>query len=151
MKFAQQYKFGFDGYGLALFLLVMVPNILWFAVPAPNDVLRTESVTPIIDSIGMVFQVLMVASLCCVVRKDHQPLRLSLSIWTTLLCVIVYFAGWGLYYAGFANPFVIVSLTLPPCLAFILYASDRRNLPAIIFAVGFAICHLLFGIINYVA
>lgn len=35
---AGKYRFGFDFWGLILFLLVMVPNFIWFAVPAPNDV-----------------------------------------------------------------------------------------------------------------
>lgn len=84
MKHFQQSRFGFDAWGLLLFLIVMVPNFLWFAVSSPNDVLRTESVTPIIDTVGIVFQVLMVFTLCCVVRKDVQPLRLSRFIRLTI-------------------------------------------------------------------
>ena len=49
-----KYGFGFDVAGLILFLLVMVPTFIWMAVPAPNDVLRAESVTPIVDAIGFV-------------------------------------------------------------------------------------------------
>jgi hypothetical protein len=49
MKLLKPYRFGFDIWGLLLFLLVMLPNFIWFAVPAPNDVLRAESVTPITD------------------------------------------------------------------------------------------------------
>lgn len=52
------YRFGFDPWGLLLFLLVMLPNFIWFAVPAPNDILRTDSVTPVVDAVGSVFQVL---------------------------------------------------------------------------------------------
>lgn len=144
------YRFGFDAWGLALFLIVMVPNMLWFALPAPNDVLRTESVTPIVDVISMGFQVLMVAALCCLVRKDAQPMRLSPLIWATVACVVLYFAGWLSYYFGIANPLVIILLTIPPCLAFVCYACDQKKLPAILFATGFTICHLLFGVINFI-
>ena len=56
----KEYKFGFNIYGLLLFLIIMIPNFIWFAVPAPNDVLRTESVTEVIDTIASVCQVLMV-------------------------------------------------------------------------------------------
>ncbi len=48
----KEYKFGFNIYGLLLFLIIMIPNFIWFAVPAPNDVLRTESVTEVIDTIA---------------------------------------------------------------------------------------------------
>ena len=92
-----RYRFGFDFWGLLLFLLVMLPNFIWFAFPAPDAILRTESVTPVVDIIGSVFQV----------------------------------------------------LTLPPCLAFILFAIDRKNLPAVVLAVGFTVCHSVFGVVNY--
>lgn len=45
-------KLGFDVGGLVLFLALMLPNFLWFAIPAPNDVLRAESATPVIDAIA---------------------------------------------------------------------------------------------------
>jgi hypothetical protein len=38
----------------------------------------------------------------------------------------------------------------PPCLAFIFYAISRRNMLALILAVGFTICHLIYGIKNYI-
>ena len=47
----KEYKFGFNIYGLLLFLIIMIPNFIWFAVPAPDDVLRVESVTEMIDTI----------------------------------------------------------------------------------------------------
>ncbi len=31
------YKIGFDIWGLTLFLAIMLPNFIWFAVPAVND------------------------------------------------------------------------------------------------------------------
>ena len=48
----KEYKFGFNIYGLLLFLIIMIPNFIWFAIPAPNDVLRTESVTEVIDTMA---------------------------------------------------------------------------------------------------
>jgi hypothetical protein len=45
---------------------------------------------------------------------------------------------------------VILLLTIPPCLALILYAADRKNLPAAILASGFAICHLIFAIVYFI-
>ncbi len=110
MKSLNQYRFGFDPWGLILFLLVMLPNFIWFAVPTSNDILRADSATPVVDAIGSVFQVLTVACLC----------------------------------------FVILLLTLPPCLAFILFAIDRKNLPAILFATVFTVCHLTFWVVNFV-
>ena len=67
MKLLKHYRFGFDLWGLVLFLLVMLPNFIWFAVPAPNDVLRAGSVTPVVDVIASVCQVMTVACLCFLV------------------------------------------------------------------------------------
>lgn len=65
----KNYRFGFDIGSAVLFAAVMLPNIYWFAVPAPNDILRGASVTPTIDMIGSVFQVLMIGLLCILKNK----------------------------------------------------------------------------------
>jgi hypothetical protein len=145
-----RYRFGFDFWGLLLFLLVMLPNFIWFAVPAPNDILRTESVTPVVDIIGSVFQVLTVACLCFVIHKSRSKLRFSSLIVATIICIAIYYIGWVLYYTANVSPTVILLLTVPPCLAFILFAADRKNLPAVVLAAGFTVCHLIFGVVNFV-
>jgi hypothetical protein len=150
MKLFNKYRFGFDVWGLILFLLVMFPNFIWFAVPAPNDVLRSESATPIIDIIASVCQVLTVACLCFVINKERSKLRFSLLVIAAVICIVAYYIGWGLYYSGIASDGVILMLTIPPCLAFILFAADIKNLPAVLFATGFAVCHLIFAIMNFI-
>ena len=146
----QNYRFGFDIWGLLLFLLVMLPNFIWFAFPAPNDILRTQSVTPVVDIIGSVFQVLTVACLCFVIRKERSKFRFSPLVVATIACIAAYYTGWLLYYAGITAPWLVLLLTLLPCLAFILFAIDRKNLPAVVSAVGFTVCHLFFSIVNFV-
>ena len=144
------YRFGFDPWGLLLFLLVMLPNFIWFAVPAPNDSLRADSATPVVDAIGSVFQVLTVACLCFVIRKDRCRLYLSPLVIATIVCIAIYYIGWGLYYTAKVHPIVILLLTISPCLAFILFAADRKNLPAVLFATVFAVCHLVFAVVNFI-
>ena len=51
------------------------------------------------------------------------------------------FDPWGL---------LLFLLTVPPCLAFILFAADRKNLPAVLFATMFTVCHCIFGVVNFV-
>lgn len=145
------YRFAFDPWGLLLFLLVMLPNFIWFAVPAPNDILRTDSATAVVDAISSVFQILTVACLCFVIHNDRSKLRFSPLIITTIVCVAIYYIGWVLYFTANVSPIVILLLTLPPCLAFIFFAIDRKNLPAILFATAFAVCHLVFGVVNFIA
>ena len=150
MKWLSKYRFGFDVWGLILFLLVMLPNFIWFAVPAPNDVLRSESVTPIIDAIASVCQVLTIACLCFVINKKRSNLRFSPMVIAAVVCVVIYYIGWALYYSGIVDTWVVLLLTVPPCLAFVLFAIDRKNFPAVSFATGFAVCHLIFAIVNYI-
>ena len=146
----KKYRFGFDIWGLAIFLTVMIPNFIWFAVPAPNDILRSESATIIIDTIGSVCQVLLIGSLCFIINKERSKLRFSLLIIMAIICIALYFAGWMLYYNGLTNPLVIIFLTLPPCLAFIFFALDRKNITAVVPAVCFTVCHLIYGIVNFI-
>lgn len=150
MKLPKPYRFGFDVWGLLLFLLVMLPNIIWFAVPAPNDILRAESVTPVVDVIASICQVLTVACLCFLINEERSELRFSPLVIAAVICVSAYYLGWALHYSGIANSWVILLLTLPPCLAFILFAADRKNLPAVLFASVFAVGHLIFGVVNFV-
>lgn len=139
----QKYKFGFDAYGLLLFLLIMLPNIIWFTTPAPNDILRQPTTTPTLDTIGMAFQILMIAALCCIVRKNNQPLKLTPLLIATAAFTLTYWAGWITYYRGIATLPIILILTLAPCLAFICHSINRRNLPATILSTTFATCHIL--------
>jgi len=147
---AEKYKFGFDVAGLILFLLVMVPTFIWMAIPAPNDILKAESTTPMVDAIGSVCQILCIASLCMIINKERGKLRFSPLVIATIACVVMYFFGWVLYYSGFTSAWIILLLTIPPCAAFILFALDRKNLPAVVFAIGFTICHLIYGIVNFI-
>lgn len=146
----KKYKFGFDFWGLLLFLVIMIPNFIWFAVPAPNDVLRADSVTPIIDGIGSICQVIFIAAICILKRKDIEAVKLSKLVISSIVLVAIYYLGWVFYYLGMVNPVVIMLLTLPPCLSFIVYTIDRKNMIATIPTVIFTICHIIYGVANFI-
>ena len=50
------------------------------------------------------------------------------------------------FWRGYRKP----SKQYESCLAFILFAIDRKNLPAILFATAFAVCHLVFAVVNFI-
>ena len=145
-----KYRFGFEPAGLVLFIVVMIPTFIWLAVPAPDDILRKVSETPVTDTIGSVCQWIFIAAACVLINKDSQKLRLTPLIVLSAVCVILYFSGWVLYYIGVTEPYVIMLMTLPPCLSFIFFSLERKNYPALVPAVGFMICHLIYGIVNYI-
>ncbi len=145
----KKYKMGFDIWGAVLFLIIMIPNFIWFLVSAPNDILRTESITEILDTMASVCQVLMIIFLCIFINKEHEMKKRSRWIVAVIICCLLYFISWGFYYNGFTNIFVILGLTIPPCLAFLFFAIER-NMIAGIPALVFSICHLIYGIVNYI-
>ncbi|MGM9579023.1 MAG: hypothetical protein ACI3VS_06510 [Evtepia sp.] len=146
----KNYKPGFDLGGLLLFLVIMLPNFLWFALPAPNDVLRVSSVTPTADRVGQVFQVLMVAALCVLRNTSRKQPMPNLYKAAVVLAVLFYFSGWLLYYAGVTSAAVILLLCLAPCMAFLLFSLARKNAAALLAASLFLLCHLTYGVMNFI-
>lgn len=146
----RKYRIGFDIWGLFVFLLIMIPNFLWFLVPAPNDILRNESITHTVDMIASFFQIVMVAALCIIVNSHCQkPMKRGFRLGITV-AVILYFAGWVLYYVGFINAVVIMDLCIAPCIAFILFSIARKNAAAFLSSLIFMGCHVIYGMINFI-
>ena len=147
--FSEKYKFGFDIWGAVVFLIIMIPNFIWFAVPASNDVLRDDSITEIFDIIASVCQVLMVAALCVIINQKRKKISITPLIIAAMICCLLYFASWIIYYIGVVNMIVILGLTVPPCLAFLFFAVDRKNMLAVIPILIFTVCHLIYAVVNF--
>ncbi len=134
----------FNIYGLLLFFIIMIPNFIWFMIEAPNDILRVESVTPTLDLIASIFQIIMVVFLCF--SKDENN---KFNIYS-IIGVSLYFLCWILYYLGIINNVVIIGLCLFPCLSFLFYEIKIKNWIAMIPTIVFTILHLLYGVINFI-
>ena len=146
----RKYKMGFDIWGLLLFLVIMLPNIIWFLTPTPVDILRNPSVTPTVDTVASVLQVIMVAAICVLQNSTcGKPMGRG---WRggIAAAVLFYFAGWGLYYAGVTSTLVIMDLCVVPCVAFLLFSLARKNAAALVAGAGFLLCHMYYGIVNFV-
>ena len=130
----------FNGYGLLLFMLIMIPNFIWFAIEAPNDILRIESITPTIDLIASIFQIIMVICFCFTKNKNN---KIGIS---SLITLFLYFFCWVFYYFGVVNSIIIIGLCLFPCLSFFAYGFKIKNWIAIIPTFIFTVLHLLYGI-----
>ena len=149
----KKYNMGFDIRGLIVFLIIMIPNFIWFAVPAPNDILRTESVTVVIDTIGSICQVIMIFALCVFINPERKKLSFTKTIImhiTMIGCCVIYFASWIFYYWGITNAVVILGLTISPCMVFLFFAIDRRNYISVIPISIFTVCHFIYGVVNYI-
>jgi len=146
----KKYKMGFDVWALVLFIAIMIPNIIWFAVPTPNDILRTESITKIPDAIASISQVVMLVALCVFINTGREKRNVTRFIRAVIINCVLYFVCWIFYYIGISNAVVILGMTIFPCLAFLFFAMDRKNNIAIIPIIIFTICHLIYGIVNYI-
>ena len=147
----KKYKFSFDAWGLALFLLIMVPNVIWAAIPAPNDILRQESVTPLIDIIASICQVIMIAALCLLIRKDMPRITMrSKWLWICTTSIIIYFICWVLYYSGVTEKHILLSLSIFPWISLITYEIDRKNWIALIPTLVFTVLHIIYALLNFV-
>ena len=144
------YKLSFEIGGVLLFLLVMIPNVICFAVPAPNDVLRAASRTEMVDAAASVCQILMIAALCFFRNRECRKMCVTPCIIMAAGCCLLYFLSWIVYYGGIVNAAVIFGLTVPPCLAFLFFALDRRNVIAVIPISIFTVCHLIYGAVNFI-
>lgn len=137
-------KIKFNINGLLLFLIIMIPNFIWFMKKAPNDILRVESVTPTLDLTASIFQVVMVIFLCFSKNENNK-----FNIYS-IISIILYFLCWILYYLGITNNLVIIGLCLFPCLSFLFYEIKIKNWIAMILTIVFTILHLLYGFINFI-
>ena len=68
----------------------------------------------------------------------------------TAICCLLYFLCWIFYYAGVTNAIVILGLIIFPCLAFLFFAVDRKNMIAVIPMSIFMVCHLIYGMVNFI-
>lgn len=146
----KEYKLSFDVWGLLLFLIVMIPNFIWFVVPAPNDILRVNSITETIDTVASVCQVLMIAALCIVINRGSKKMRVTPFLLIAAGSCLLYFVSWIAYYCGIVSTIVVLGLTISPCLVFLFFAIDRKNRIAIIPISVFTICHLIYGVVNFI-
>ena len=146
----KRYKLSFEICGLLLFLIVMIPNFIWFAIPAPNDILRTKSITETVDTVASVCQILMIAAICIFRNKESKKLCITPLIIMAAVCYLLYVSSWIAYYNGIVNVIVILGLIIPPCLTFLFFAIDRKNGIALIPISIFTICHLVYGVVNFI-
>ncbi len=145
----KSYKFGFNISAVVIFLLIMLPNIIWFFVPAQNDILRNESSTQVLDVFVTVFQIMMLAALCLIKNVNAHKIKISLFIILSATFGLFYYICWILYYSGVVHEVVLLGLCIFPCCSFLFYGIDRKNYIALVPISVFAVLHLISSIINF--
>ena len=142
----KKYRFGFDSFGLLLFALIMLPNILWTLLAGEGDLLMRSTTTPGLDMAVSICQTLTVAGMICLRRLDMPSAKPQGS----LLFVAAYLLMWALYGLGMTHPAVLLGLAVFPCAAILLHLIGRRNIPALFPAILFTVGHALSTLINFI-
>lgn len=128
--------------GIALFALVMVPNILWEIVLS-GDLLHQPSATPGLDTVMAVCQWFFAAALCLVeTGKARTFMEASGCDIGAGAALALYWGCWMLYFGGTAARPVLLGLTVFPCASFLLFAAGRRNWIAFVPGCCFTALHL---------
>lgn len=147
----KRFKLTFDIFGFLLFVLLMIPTVVWSVVPALKDILRTESSTPLIDTAAAAVQVLAIIAICLPFGKSIKKFKFgSVSSVITIIFAVLYYIAWMCYYLTIIHPIVLVSLAVLPCIALLAHSIGKRNVPAMILIVIFAAIHLSSTVINFV-
>ena len=137
----KNYHLSFEIWGLFLFLIIMIPNFIYFAFSTPHDIFQADSITKNIDKAAFVFQIFMIVSLLFLKNIKSKKIAFTPLIIITLCFCLLYFISFSVYYAGIINGFVILGLC---------FALDRKNYTALIFILFFTICHLVYAIVNFI-
>lgn len=146
----RKYRMGFDLKALVLFMIIMLPTWVWASSPAPNDVLRAPSATPVLDGIGTACQVVFLFVLCAFLHQNRRGTTIGPLLILCIISALLYYLGWGLYYAGLTSWPVILLMTLPPCLAFGFYALHQRCYIALVPIGLFTVCHMVSAFVNHI-
>ncbi len=146
----KKYKFGIDVWAIWLFAVIMLPNIIWALSDLPNDVLKRETLTPVLDNIMTISQVLMILALCFIKNSETQnrPIKSSLPAISAAFCML-YYSAWIFYFCGSSDGIILTALCSVPCVALILYCLFRKNAPALLLTALFSVFHIMRTVINF--
>jgi hypothetical protein len=147
MEFLQN-NIGFSWKGLAVFLLPMFPNILFFILPDPNGSAVVANNHFLLDIIEHGSQAMFFALLIFCVSKKGSPILCGY----TLLMIIILLSYYGLWIAYFTigtNFIMLMSMAVLPVIYFILAEIWLHNVLAIAPLTIFGIVHVIITYIDY--
>lgn len=147
----KKYKFGIDTWAIWIIAVIMLPNIIWALSDLPDDILKRETLTPSLDNVMTISQVLMILALCLIRNKETKSLSMmnSLPAISVAMCML-YYSAWIFYFSGGTDGFILTALCVTPCVALILYCLFRKNVPAMFLTLVFSVLHILRTVLNFI-
>jgi len=143
-----QNNIGFSWKGLVVFLLPMLPNILFFILPDPNGSMAVTNNNFLLDIIENGSRVMFFALLIFGVSKNESPVLCGYTIFMAII-LLSYYGFWIAYFTIGTNFIMLMSMDVFPVIYFILAEIWLHNLLAIAPLTIFGIAHIIITYINY--
>ena len=152
-NYIKQCKIGFSLFGLIAFLLQELPYLPWLMFPPKNNPLENNIPQNVFfGTIEKIGGVLTVALLMLVIQKFNTQKDFKNKYFLiAVLCLIIYYVCWILYFNGITNVWlIIIGLTAIVPMYYFFVAMWLKNYVAVIASILFFIGHTISNIINYV-
>jgi hypothetical protein len=143
-----QINIGFSWKGLVVFLLPMLPNVLFFILKDPNGRMAVTNNHLLLDIIEHGSQGIYAVLLIFLVSRKESPILSGYMIFIVLF-LLAYFGLWVAYFTIGANFTMLMLMAIIPVIYFIIAEIWLHNLPAVVFTAIFGIVHVIITYINY--
>lgn len=147
MEFLQN-NIGFSWKGLVVFLLPMLPNILFFILKNPNGSAAVTNNHIVLNMIEHGSQAIFGALLIFMVSKKASPVICGYTILIAIL-LLSYYGFWIVYFTKGTNFILLMAMAIFPVIYFILAEIWLHNLIAIVPTMIFGIAHITITYIDF--
>lgn len=137
---------GFSWKGFVIFLLPMLPNILYFALPKRDGSETVLNKHLVLDLIEHGSQAIFIGLLILLVSKKVSEIK-SIYVIGIAIVLISYYVCWVAYYTIGRSFIMLMAMAILPVVYFILAELWLHNYPAIVPTLVFGIVH---SIITYI-
>lgn len=138
----------FSWKGFVVFLLPMLPNILFFILPSSSKSAAVANKHFVLDIIEHGSQAVFFALLIFMVSKKESPM---LSVYTILMVILLlsYYGFWIMYFTIGPKFVILILMAVFPVIYFFLAEIWLYNLPAMIPLTIFGVVHIIITYMDY--
>lgn len=139
-QFLKNYKPGVDLWGLVLFGLLLLPNVVYWCIPKEYHLGGSGA----LDIAAKVFQAISLVLLVFVVRREREKFSFSSPmIYFSSLFLLLYYIAWIFFFCGYGNAAVLLFLAGCPCVTLLLFEIWRKNWIALFPTAVFSVLHIV--------
>jgi len=157
VRICKNYYLGISLIGILAFVIQEIPYIIMPLInPASNPIMNMQTEIKWLETVQNIFGILSMVLLMLLVRNDVASFsifgaRERVFFFLMLFMILVNFAGWIFYYAGYQYGWLIVvsQFAVVP-LYYLCFGLWKRNYPLVCTATLFFIAHTVNGYFNFI-